>query len=35
MIVRGKDRGDAVEYMAKARKLREYIKVFHEVAIAV
>lgn len=34
MFVRGEDRGDAVEYMANARKLREYFKLCHAVFVA-
>lgn len=34
MIVGGEDRGDVVEYMAKARKLRGFYKLCHAVSVA-
>ena len=33
MIVRGEDRGDAVEYLDKAKKLREFLKLCHQVSV--
>lgn len=35
MFVRGVDRGDATEYLGKAKRLRDFYKLCHEVAVAV
>ena len=35
MFVRGEDRGDAREYLNRANKLRDLMKLYHEVAVEV